>query len=544
MSGEPCATLTDIDGTTDYFANLVSNIVNKLSSTRNPIVARSSRKSSRRRLLAMEWLEDRKLLTTFTVNSTLDDGSTGTLRWAVGQANSTTGANTIAFDATVFATPQTITLGTGVLSLTNTTGAETITGPAAGVTINGGGASGVFSINSGVTASMSGLTITGGNAANGGGVDNLGNTTLTNCTLTSNTATSGGGAVFSSGTITLTNDTLTSNTSHLSGGGVFASGTTTLTDCTISGNTSSVDRGGGVYNYGLSATVTLNGDTLSGNYASYRGGGFGNMLGHAALTDCTISGNSLGSGSASGGAGTFNKYGTTTLTNCTIASNTSVGGFKAGGVFNASGTTTLIDCTVSGNIGQSASNGTGILNQTGTTNLVNTIVAGTVGHTDVEGTFTSQGHNLIGNIGGSGVSSGWVGTDLTGTPTALLNAHLGPLANNGGPTQTEALLPTSPALNAGNPALAPTTDERGLAVRQHRHRCLRGRFQGLHHRRQRRRFTSPGDCKRQHRDRRQHHRFHQPFQHAADDHAHQRPAHALQHDGDRVDRRSGGGRDG
>jgi MBG domain (YGX type)/Right handed beta helix region/Matrixin len=437
--------------------------MNKRSSTRNPIAARSSRKSSRRRLLAMEWLEDRKLLTNFTVNNTLDDGSVGSLRWAVGQANSTSGANTIAFDATVFATPQTITLATGVLTLTDTTGYETITGPAAGVTISGNNASGVFSINSAVTAIMSGLTITGGNAANGGGVDNLGHTTLTNSTLTSNTATSGGGAVFSSGTITLTNDTLTSNTSHLSGGGMFASGTTTLTDCTISGNTSSVDRGGGVYNYGLSATVTLNGDTLSGNYAGYRGGGFGNMRGHAALTDCTISGNSLSSGSASGGGGTFNKYGTTTLTNCTIASNTSVGGFKAGGVFNVSGTTTLIDCTVSGNIGQSATNGTGIFNQTGTTNLVNTIVAGTVGHTDVEGTFTSQGHNLIGNIGGSGVSSGWVASDLTGTPTALRNAQLGPLANNGGPTQTEALLPTSPALNAGNPALAPATDERGLA---------------------------------------------------------------------------------
>ena len=41
---------------------------------------------------AVEVLEDRRLLATFTVNSTLDDGSVGTLRWAVDQANSTTGA--------------------------------------------------------------------------------------------------------------------------------------------------------------------------------------------------------------------------------------------------------------------------------------------------------------------------------------------------------------------------------------------------------------------------------------------------------------------
>ena len=55
-------------------------------------------------------LEDRRLLSTFTVTSTLDNGSAGTLRWAVGQANSAGGAETIAFDKTVFKTPQTITL--------------------------------------------------------------------------------------------------------------------------------------------------------------------------------------------------------------------------------------------------------------------------------------------------------------------------------------------------------------------------------------------------------------------------------------------------
>ena len=42
-------------------------------------------------------LEDRRLLSTFTVDNTLDDGSTGSLRWAVGLANSTSGDNTIDF---------------------------------------------------------------------------------------------------------------------------------------------------------------------------------------------------------------------------------------------------------------------------------------------------------------------------------------------------------------------------------------------------------------------------------------------------------------
>ena len=142
-------------------------------------------------------LEDRRLLSTFTVTSTLDDGSAGTLRWAVGQANSAGGAETIAFDKTVFKTPQTITLTGTQLELSDTTGTETITGPKAGVTVSGGGLSRVFQVDGGVTASISGLTITGGNVGyryNGGGLYNNGGTaTLTNCTVSGNSAFGGGG---------------------------------------------------------------------------------------------------------------------------------------------------------------------------------------------------------------------------------------------------------------------------------------------------------------------------------------------------------------
>ena len=84
------------------------------------------------------------------------------------------GAETITFDKTVFKTPQTITLSGSQLELSDTTGTETITGPKAGVTVNGGGLSRVFQVDAGVTASISGLTITGGNAAaSGGGLDNM-----------------------------------------------------------------------------------------------------------------------------------------------------------------------------------------------------------------------------------------------------------------------------------------------------------------------------------------------------------------------------------
>ncbi len=80
----------------------------------------------------------------------------------------------ITFDTTAFATQQTITLDGSPLVLGNTSGSETIAGPASGVTISGGGQSRVFQVDGGVTATLSGLTITGGersgaNAEMGGG---------------------------------------------------------------------------------------------------------------------------------------------------------------------------------------------------------------------------------------------------------------------------------------------------------------------------------------------------------------------------------------
>jgi len=86
---------------------------------------------------------------------------------------------------------------------------------------------------------------------------------------------------------------------------------------------------------------------------------------------------------------------------------------------------------------------------------------------DVSGQFTSQGYNLIGQSNGSGGFADGVNADLVGSTNAPLNPLLGPLTNNGGPTFTIALLPGSPALDAGDDALlaAPLnllTDQRGL----------------------------------------------------------------------------------
>ena len=102
----------------------------------------------RRRRPVLEVLEGRVLLATFTVNSVGDAGigsnDSGDLRYCINQANADDQANTIVFDSTVFGTPQTITLSGGQLELSDTGGTQTITGPAAGVTISGGGKSRVF----------------------------------------------------------------------------------------------------------------------------------------------------------------------------------------------------------------------------------------------------------------------------------------------------------------------------------------------------------------------------------------------------------------
>ena len=220
--------------------------------------------------------------------------------------------------------------------------------------------------------------------------------------------------------------------------------------------------GGGILNSGA---LTLTNDTISNNFASYVGGGIYNAeVGSAylTLTDVTIANNS----SASWGGGLFNDQ-HAVLTNVTVVGNSAPGGGGISGNSHPEITTVLNNVTVSGNI---ASQGGGIYNNgsAGQFTLSNTIVAGNdasqTGSTspDAAGPFASLGHNLIGKTDSS---SGWVATDLTGTVASPLNAELGPLANNGGSTQTLLPLTGSPAIDNGSNALIPagiTTDQRGL----------------------------------------------------------------------------------
>jgi hypothetical protein len=205
---------------------------------------------------------------------------------------------------------------------------------------------------------------------------------------------SGGGAVrvfeVESGvTASISGVTISRGSTTGPGGGLENYGAATLTGCTISGNSAGIDGdGGGLENDG---TATLTGCTISGNSAGDVGGGLDNK-GTMTLTNCTVSGNSA---RLSGGG--LKNYGTATLTNCTVSGN-SAGLF--GGIDNLGSTVTIGNTIVAENSAPNAP--------------------------DAFGTFASQGNNLIGETDGS---SGWVGSDLTGTVAQPLNAEVAPLGD-------------------------------------------------------------------------------------------------------------------
>ena len=239
----------------------------------------------RRRLGGLECLEGRVLLsgnpTVYTVNLTTDagptsagsgSGDTGDLRYVINLANAdpNTAGTLIEFDPTVFATAKTITLSPtlGTLALLDTAGPEVIDGPGGGlVTVSGNNAVGVFSVASGVTASISGLTINAGStAANGGGIDNSGSLALTSDTISDNAATGSGGGIDneSTGTLTVAQSILTNNTAANAGGGIENSGSLTVTSDTFDGNTATYGLGGAIDNAGA---LTVTNSTFTGGNA-------------------------------------------------------------------------------------------------------------------------------------------------------------------------------------------------------------------------------------------------------------------------------------
>ena len=253
--------------------------------------------------LGLQRLEERDTPATFNVTVT-DDSGAGSLRDAVAQANTTAGADTITFAAGL----GPVTLTTAGLSLTDTSGATTVSGPSGGTQIVQRSTAGgmpdfrILNIGTGTTGNLNNLTITNGNNNGGGGIFNTGTLTVTNSTVSGNTANVngyGGGIDNLGGTLTITNSIVSGNTAKGDGGGIYTtSGTLTVTNSTVSGNTSSF-RGGGIISY--NGTATLTNVTITGNRSndngSVTGGGLSNLGGTTiTLNNTLVAGNFRGTG--------------------------------------------------------------------------------------------------------------------------------------------------------------------------------------------------------------------------------------------------------
>ncbi|MEM8641166.1 MAG: CHAT domain-containing protein [Cyanobacteria bacterium P01_G01_bin.54] len=420
-----------------------------------------------------------------TVDSLADDGSGGTtFREAIAAA----GTN----DEITFSVVGTVTLNGTPLSWNNTKDNLIIDGN--GSTVSGNNLSRVFVItadnatlrnltirdgvgagdgggidhNSTGTLTLENVTITNNSASvRGGGIHNLnGNVVLTHSTLDSNSSGTGGGGIFSTnGTVTLTDSTVSNNSAGVIGGGIWATypgspNTVTLTNSTVSGNSAGSNSGGIFVNAGVLNVID---STISGNSANNEGGGIRVNLATLNLTHSTVSGNSTNSH----GGGIHSRNGQVTLTNSTVSGNSANG--NGGGIASDTAVptriVTLTNSTIAFNT--ASGNGGGLYVQNGLANpIANTIIANNIAigtGPDIFADLSSSTvqHSLLTHtvgISGLALNHGVNGNIIGQDP------RLAPLAHNGGPTQTHALLSGSPAIDAGdNRSVTVRFDQRGFA---------------------------------------------------------------------------------
>ena len=331
------------------------------------------------------------LLATLTVNSPLDNNTPGdglvTLREAIIAANANTttdlghtgsGADTIQFDSTAFATPATLSLTFGQIVISESL---TISGPGRDVlTIDAHNKSRIFDIGFVVGSyTIEGLTLTKGKAiGDGGAIRSLAKGTLTidRCTISGNSATDRGGAAYARYGLTVTGSTISGNSTTQSdkgGGGLFSRGMgsnynrlVSITGSTISGN-SSTGPGGGLYTY---FDAIIHDSTFSNNTTIKRGGGFAQYYSKTSAapfrnTRVTIVGSSFDGNRANVSGGGFSSA-FVEATDTQFTNNSTLGfggGFAApaqrGSLAepNISGAVTLVDCVISGNTASATDGG-------------------------------------------------------------------------------------------------------------------------------------------------------------------------------------------
>ena len=231
---------------------------------------------------------------------------------------------------------------------------------------------------------------------------------------------------------------------------VAANTTVTMNDLIVRrGKVTGAEQGGGILNLGH---LTINRSTISENQSDDDGGGIYSFDGTLAINSSTIANNTS---TADEGGGVFVSGGTATITNSTISGNDA--GSSAGGIMVFGGQLTLQSTTIGNNNGSFA--GGLRVSFLGQATVSNSVLGDNTGGPDCEagfGTIIDGGHNLVESQSSCGFTDGVNGNIVGQDPV------LGPLADNGGPTFTHALLTGSPAINAGDSGTL-TTDQRGIA---------------------------------------------------------------------------------
>jgi hypothetical protein len=353
----------------------------------------------------------------------LDDAGAGSLRQAIIDANNNPGPDVITFQAGLTGT---ITLLTGEMAITDDL---TIAGPGSNViTINADNAGRIFNIDDSdpgptIDVSISGLSLIKGGGAQGGAIFNAETFTIIDCTFSENDAADGGG-IFNSGAIeNITNSTFSGNEAAF-GGAIRNGGTIeTITNSTFSGNSASPSSGGAIFNNNTIGNITNS--TFSGNSADSVGGAIRNSGAIENITNSTFSGNST---EQEGGA--IANFGTIeNLMNSTFSGNSAVN--VGGAIYNGpAGTINISFTTIADN--EAGNEGGGIFEDALSVHIRNSILAFNTPE-------NCEGVSMVEDEEGNYSDDDSCG--FTGDNSFI---ELGPLANNGGPTMTMALLVGAP----------------------------------------------------------------------------------------------------
>ncbi len=432
---------------------------------------------------------------TFTVTNTNDSGP-GSLRQAVLDANANPGLDDVVFSSV----SGSIILTTGQIDVTDSVN---INGPGASVlTVDGNNASRIINASPyyAPTITVKGLTLTNGRVEEtsngfprglGGAIFNSGGLTVVESVITGNQANANGGGIYAGAYVdtVIQESTVSGNTAN-SGGGIFGN-YVTVQDSTVSGNRAKF--GGGLGTSCCYGRITVENSVFSGNHSESFGGGAINASNDKSgfsVQNSTFTGNTTGGSggaisrtdrfnstrivnsaffrnTATGDCGAINgntSYGSfIEIQNSTFSGNTAMtgdGGALCMGGFYDGDDFSVTESTFSGN--EAGNKGGAIFAnfQYGVPSVRNSIIAGNgavVGDVDVSGEF-SVDWSLIGDVGTAVVNESVPGSNLLG-----VDPLLGPLQDNGGVTQTHALLSGSPGIDRGDPAFTPPPefDQRG-----------------------------------------------------------------------------------